>query len=217
MGYLDNSTITVDAILTNRGRELLAQNDFSITKFALADDEVDYRLYNLSVLGTANAGAVIENMPVLEATPDETLLMKYKLVTVDRNALIGLDGSYVLPRIITGVSGNAQTIYRTAGANAPSSITFTPRTSYITAVGAAPSSQVEAGKYTVVVGDSTLVRVTADGNTDTVRVSTRGSTVATGNQFVISIPLANARQGNTLVTVFGNDSGATTSFTLAVE
>ena len=43
MGYLDNSSVTVDAILTLKGRELLAQggNAFNITQFALADDEVD--------------------------------------------------------------------------------------------------------------------------------------------------------------------------------
>ena len=47
MGFLDNTSITVDAILTKKGRELLArgQNEFKITKFALADDEVDYNLY----------------------------------------------------------------------------------------------------------------------------------------------------------------------------
>ena len=46
MGYLDNSSITVDAILTKKGRELLAKGDgsFQITKFALSDDEVDYNL-----------------------------------------------------------------------------------------------------------------------------------------------------------------------------
>ena len=46
MGYLDNSSITVDAILTKKGRELLArgQNEFVITQFALADDEIDYGL-----------------------------------------------------------------------------------------------------------------------------------------------------------------------------
>ena len=44
MGYLNNSVITVDAILTTKGRELLAANDgsFRITQFALADDEIDY-------------------------------------------------------------------------------------------------------------------------------------------------------------------------------
>ena len=48
MGYLNNSTITVDAILTKKGRELLArgQNDFKITQFAVADDEIDYDLWN---------------------------------------------------------------------------------------------------------------------------------------------------------------------------
>ena len=47
MGYLNNSVVTVDAILTTRGRQLLAQNDgsFVITQFALADDEIDYTLY----------------------------------------------------------------------------------------------------------------------------------------------------------------------------
>ena len=70
MGYLDNSTVTVDAILTKKGRELLArgQNEFQITQFALADDEVDYDLYNPEhPLGTAFYGAAIENMPVTEA------------------------------------------------------------------------------------------------------------------------------------------------------
>ena len=48
MGYLDNSSITVDAILTKKGRELLARgrDEFKVTHFALADDEVDYDLYN---------------------------------------------------------------------------------------------------------------------------------------------------------------------------
>ena len=44
MGYLDNTQVIVDAVLTKRGRELLARNDgsFRITQFALADDEIDY-------------------------------------------------------------------------------------------------------------------------------------------------------------------------------
>ena len=50
MGFLDNTTTTVDAILTKKGRELLArgQNEFNITKYALADDEVDYNLWDTS-------------------------------------------------------------------------------------------------------------------------------------------------------------------------
>ena len=75
MGYLNNSSITVDAILTKKGRELLARgrDEFKITHFALADDEVDYDLYNTEhPLGTAYYGAAIENMPVVEALADET-------------------------------------------------------------------------------------------------------------------------------------------------
>lgn len=89
MGYLDNTTVTVDAILTNKGRQILAQGgQLNITKFALADDEVDYRLWNPAhSLGSNYYGAVIENMPVLEASPDETQMLRYKLVTLPRNAV----------------------------------------------------------------------------------------------------------------------------------
>ena len=49
MGFLDNTTQTIDAILTKKGRELLARgnNEFKITKFALGDDEIDYGLYDV--------------------------------------------------------------------------------------------------------------------------------------------------------------------------
>ena len=71
MGFLDNSTITVDAILTKKGREILSTGgNFRITKFALSDEEVDYTLYDTThPNGTDSYGAVIENMSLLEATP----------------------------------------------------------------------------------------------------------------------------------------------------
>jgi len=87
MGYLNNQVVTVDAILTKKGRELLAKGDgsFNITQFALSDDEVDYTLYNPNhPSGSAYYGEAIENMPLLEAFPDETQMMKYKLVTLNR-------------------------------------------------------------------------------------------------------------------------------------
>lgn len=88
MGFLDNSTIVIDAKLTKRGRELLAKDRFTITQFALADDEVDYSLWNPSnSLGTSYYGAVIENMPVVEAVPDETSVMKYKLLSLPENTI----------------------------------------------------------------------------------------------------------------------------------
>ena len=87
MGFLDNTSITVDAILTKKGRELLArgQNEFKITKFALADDEVDYNLYDTAHPNGSNFyAAVIENMPLLEAFVDENQLMRYKLTTLPK-------------------------------------------------------------------------------------------------------------------------------------
>ena len=89
MGYLNNSSIVIDAILTKKGRELLARgrNEFKITQFALADDEINYDLYNPDhPRGTAYYGAAIENMPILEALPDETQMLKYKLVTLPKGS-----------------------------------------------------------------------------------------------------------------------------------
>ena len=87
MGFLDNTSITVDAILTKKGRELLArgQNEFRISKFALADDEIDYNLYDTTHPNGSNFyAAVIENMPLLEAFVDENQLMRYKLTTLPK-------------------------------------------------------------------------------------------------------------------------------------
>jgi len=88
MAYLDNKTITVDAILTQKGRQLLAKNgSLNITSFALADDEIDYNLYNSThPLGSAFYDIAIRNTPVLEPFSDETQVMKYKLVTLPSGA-----------------------------------------------------------------------------------------------------------------------------------
>ena len=116
MGYLNNSTITVDAILTKKGRELLARgrNEFNITQFALADDEIDYDLYNPDhPLGTAFYGAAIENMPIVEALPDETQMLKYKLVTLPK-------GTARIPVV--------KIAQRDIELNANESVTITPQT-----------------------------------------------------------------------------------------
>ena len=88
MGFLNNTSVTVDAVLTKKGRELLArgQDEFQITKFALADDEIDYRLWDVTHPNGSNYyGAVIENMPLLEAFVDENQVMRFKLVSLPKN------------------------------------------------------------------------------------------------------------------------------------
>lgn len=100
MGYLDNTQVIVDAVLTKRGRELLARNDgsFRITQFALADDEIDYSLYNeFHPNGSQFAGEAIENGTLLEAFPDENNIMIHKLVTLPR-------GTTKLPIVTANVS-----------------------------------------------------------------------------------------------------------------
>ena len=88
MGFLNNTSITVDAILTKKGRELLArgQNEFQITKFALSDDEIDYNLWDTTHPNGSNYyGSVIENMPLLESFVDENQVMRFKLITLPKN------------------------------------------------------------------------------------------------------------------------------------
>jgi len=90
MAYLDNTTITVDAILTKKGRERLASggksvNGFHITQFALADDEIDYSLWDPThPNGSAYYGSIIENTPLIEAVSDETQIMRSKLLTLPK-------------------------------------------------------------------------------------------------------------------------------------
>jgi hypothetical protein len=92
MGYLSNATILVDAILTKKGREKLASgtDNFSISLFALSDDELDYKLWNPNhTLGATYYGEAIEHLPILEAIADESLLMKYKLISLPIQTIYG--------------------------------------------------------------------------------------------------------------------------------
>lgn len=87
MAYQNNEFVTIDAVLTRKGRELLARNDgsFRITQFALSDDEIDYTLYNPNhPSGSAYFGEAIERLPLLEAFVDDTQDLKYQLVTLPR-------------------------------------------------------------------------------------------------------------------------------------
>jgi hypothetical protein len=104
MGYLDGSTVTVDAKLTKHGRKILAEGgSLGITNFALADDGIDYDLWNTShPSGSANYGDAITNLPQLEAVPDDIAVMRYKLVTLPRKTIF-------MP-YITGIQASTITI-----------------------------------------------------------------------------------------------------------
>ncbi len=119
MGYLDNTQVIVDAVLTKRGRELLARNDgsFRVTQFALADDEIDYSLYNeFHPNGSQFAGEAIENGTLLEAFPDENNIMIHKLVTLPR-------GTTKLPIVTANVSKIQLSLGSTTNVN-PTTLNF---------------------------------------------------------------------------------------------
>ena len=206
MGYLDNSIVTVDAILTKKGRELLARGDgsFKITQFALADDEIDYTLYNpLHPSGSALYGEAIENMPLLEAFPDETQIMKYKLTTLPR-------GTSKLPVLDLGVTS----ITLRQGA----SIAITPQT--LNYLGA--TSIFETQGYTATIADvRTLNTFTGVGiNTEdatrlneSVTIGTNVSKTVIGTSINLVATSVNTLFGSniqlqTTITVIGRGSGA---------
>ena len=87
MGYLDNSTIVVDAVLTKQGRKLLALGQgLNISYFTLTDTGVDYTLWNPDhPSGSAYYGEAIENLPNLEALPNSAYFMRNNLLTLNRD------------------------------------------------------------------------------------------------------------------------------------
>jgi hypothetical protein len=206
MGYLNNSVVTVDAILTTKGRELLAQNNgnFRITQFALADDEIDYTLYNPThPSGSAYYGQAIENMPLLEAFPEETQIMKYMLTTLPRGTarmpILNIPASIVIKQ------GASQAI--------------TPQT-----LNYQGGNQTEQGGYTATISDVRLFSTfqgvgitntaTAQLNaTSTTTLGTNVSATVVGTTINVTATTINTLFGSNnalyaTLTIVGRDSGA---------
>ena len=206
MAYLNSSTVTVDAILTTKGRELMARNDgsFRITQFALSDDEIDYTMYNSShPSGSAFYGEAIQNMPLLQAFPDETQDLKYKLITLPR-------GTAKLPIMDVGTNN----IILKQGAT----LTITPQTlNYLGNV-----SVFENSGYTATVADVRLAstftgvgigtqEVATTNNQET--LGTNVSRTVVGTSFNITATTVNNLFGSntqlvTTIAFVGRDSGA---------
>jgi len=215
MAILNPTTITVDAILTTKGRELLARNDgsFKITQFALADDEIDYTLYNPThPSGSAFYGQAIENTPVLEAFPEDSQTMRYKLVTLPR-------GTSRLPVINIG--------YNSISLKQGASLTVTPQT--LNYLGA--TSTFESNGYIATIADSRLVSTfSGTGITTTTPISGLNTTTGTvlsvtqvGTSFTLTGTTINTLFGSTLstltttITVIGRDSGARITIPLNIQ
>lgn len=209
MGFLNNTTITIDAVLTKRGRELLARgrNEFTVTKFALADDEIDYRLWDTAhPNGTNYYGAVIENMPLLEPVSDETQALKYKLVTLPKE-------TSRLPILDVAVSSFS---FSQGGGNGE-----------LIAPGTLNSTDAEQG-YTFIIHDTTvatlqaaqaspspsapLIPITLSDEELTQSQNVSGLTVRVLPQ-VFTSPAVKKTQ----LTIVGNQTGATTTVSIQVN
>ena len=204
MGYLDNSSITVDAILTKKGRELLAKGRdfFVISQFALADDEVDYELWNPAhPLGSDYYGIIIENMPIVEAVTDESYNLKYKLLTLPKNTIR-------IPIIIP----NPTSITLEEGGN-QQTVTITTKNGGNNTLG-----------YTVTLLNSDAASIVGDGqgianNTDPVGANEdrRSVTISCNSQFTITTKvLADNVDISTKLIVVGNETGGREEIELTV-
>jgi len=209
MAYIsrDNNTVVVDAILTKKGRELLAngQTAFNIVKFALADDEVDYSLWNPhNAKGSNYYGEVIENMPLMEANVNETKSMRYKLVTLnkDQTRVAVLKD---LPEIITLESQVGQ-------------YTLNPNT--------LPTGADSTLGYTLVLHDSSLATIETIGNVPTggesqaasfINIQDYSTTItALGKSFKLRAK-STLEFKTTQITIIGNETGATATITLRIR
>jgi hypothetical protein len=214
MGYLNNSVVTVDAILTKKGRELLARGDgsFKITQFALSDDEIDYTLYNpLHPSGSAYYGEAIENMPVLEAFPDETQIMKYKLTTLPR-------GTAKLPVLNLG--------YSSISLKQGASLAISPET--LNYLGA--TSVFENGGYQATIADARLMGDFSGTGIATAEAQKLNSTTTLGTNVsktvigtsinlratTVSTLFGSRTNLQTTLTVIGRDSGARVSIPVTI-
>lgn len=206
MGFLNNSTVTVDAILTKKGRELLARGDgsFRITQFALADDEMDYTLYNPShPSGSAYYGEALERMPLLEAFSDDTQAMKYKLITLPR-------GTAKLP--VLGIGQASITLKQGETKRiSPETLNYLGNTVVN-----------EAGGYTAIIADARVLSLFNGEGIDSAEatalnaIETLGTNVSRtviGTEIVLKGTTVNTLFGTntqiqTTITFVGRDSGA---------
>ena len=212
MGYLDNSSITVDAVLTKRGRELLARNDgsFKITHFALADDDIDYSLFNEDhPNGSQYAGEAIENMPVLEAFPDGNNIMVHKLVTLPR-------GTTKLPIVTANISKIQISLGATVNVN-PTTLNF-----------GGVANMKEPSGYIATIADRRLlaefVGVGQKGQTSTRRpfANSALSETIVGSSFALTGINSTSLFGNntkllTTITLEGRDSGGRTTIPVEIS
>jgi predicted outer membrane repeat protein len=223
MGYLNNASVTVDAILTTTGRKKLADGTtggLGIAYFALGDDEVNYDLWNPAhPLGSDYYGIVIENMPVLEASPIPSQNLKSKLITLDKSQNSIPLIANVLPNITftfaynqsLGFGGSVSTTNVTPQSQVPEDAQFGYNCSfdskYLAVDIITPAPNTSLGANTI--GDSGTV-LTKSGLSFRVSLTpniNQGTFAGLTGQGILQVP----------VTFTGNGSGIRTTMTVNIS
>tara|TARA_B110000285_G_scaffold210046_1_gene251579 strand:+ start:53 stop:682 length:630 start_codon:yes stop_codon:yes gene_type:complete len=204
MAYLNNAEITVDAILTKKGREKLASGEgLNISKFALGDDEVDYTLYEPAhPKGSAYYDSAIKAIPITEASPDETQVLRYKLVTLPK-------GTTKMPKVEFGIP--SVSVNQNSG-----QVQLSPTTS--------PSGNTQSG-YTMILANKNAGSVVGSGLSAGAGSTpaflgdeiTATAAIETGLNFVF-IPNPNITATiKTTITVYGNETGGSQSIPVTIS
>lgn len=206
MAYINNETITVDAVLTKKGRELLAaKGGLNINSYALADDEIDYSLYQPNhPQGSAYFDLAIRNTPVFEAFTDETQVLKYKLVTLP-------SGQTSIPVISLGQTS----IY--VDKDYKGEVVIVPSTNpvYNTTLGyTAILANKDVGS---IIGEQLQTATTATIPTFIGDVSSTTAQVALGIRFRFVPNTSLTTTTSTTLTVVGNESGGSVSIPVTVN
>ena len=92
MAFLDNSgDIILDAVLTEVGRKRMANGNFRISKFALGDDEINYKSYNKNHRsGSAYYDLEILQTPIFEASTGVNSAINNGLLSINNPSLLYL-------------------------------------------------------------------------------------------------------------------------------
>lgn len=208
MAYLNNDTITIDAILTKKGRELFSRSSekFKITNFALSDDEVDYRLYDKTHPSGSNYySSAIQNLPLTEALPDGSKMLRYKLITLPK-------GTSTVPIITVASTSYNLYIQETVGVGSviqAGEATIKPQTT---------NGMNSTLGYTATLYDSSYVTVSSTGAA--ADVDSHGVMTVVGKEFKIKAKNRLLPTGQSTVTttmrIIGNETGGSVVITINI-
>lgn len=223
----DSNSIILDAVLTDYGRQALAKNNgsFSVVKFAVGDDEVDYSI--IRKFGrTVGKERIEKNTPIFEALTNQSYAQKFRLVSVSNPNLLRLvslsltgEGVDTTNRLVT--IGNTTTKRRNLSiaqtiANESSidvelrdqSFIVELSNQFLQVVGATPVSISSQRRASYI-----LTRDAGETSVGGSRLSlTLGSKAITESEFQIYGAQANKNMISTFVRISGVSSGAVLEF-----